>query len=71
MHAPPGDDAPATPASAEGYAPFGKHPENLPRHLPAPPTRLAASAGVRIERVDLARRRDRQRQARGHQYFAR
>jgi ribosomal protein S18 acetylase RimI-like enzyme len=48
-------------AGAEAYAPFGKPPENLPPDLPAPATRVAARGEVRIERIDLARRRDRQR----------
>jgi GNAT superfamily N-acetyltransferase len=61
MHAPSGTGAAPKPAAAEAYAPFGKPPENLPRHLPAPPTRAAARGDVRIERIDLARRRDRQR----------
>jgi GNAT superfamily N-acetyltransferase len=55
-----GDSPAATPAG-DAYAPFGKPPEHLPPHLPGPPTRAPAPADVRIERVDLGRRRDRAR----------
>jgi GNAT superfamily N-acetyltransferase len=61
MQAPSAKDAAAAPGASEEYAVFGKPPENLPRHLPAPATRVAAAADVRLERIDLSRSRDRAR----------
>jgi GNAT superfamily N-acetyltransferase len=40
---------------------FGRPPGELPRHLPAPPTRIADRGDVRLVRVDLASKRDRKR----------
>jgi GNAT superfamily N-acetyltransferase len=60
MQAPSGKEAATARTASDEYAVFGKPPENLPRHLPAPPTRVTA-ADVRLERIDLARGRDRAR----------
>jgi GNAT superfamily N-acetyltransferase len=49
------------PASADEYAPFGKPPVKLPRHLPAPPSRVVGRGDVRVVRLDLSRKRDRSR----------
>jgi GNAT superfamily N-acetyltransferase len=46
---------------ADEQNPFGQPPTNLPRHLPAPPTRATDRGDVRVERVDLACKRDRAR----------
>jgi GNAT superfamily N-acetyltransferase len=40
---------------------LGGPPVGLPRHAPAPPTRVADRGEVRLERIDLARKRDRSR----------
>ncbi len=61
MHETSGNEAKAVPTACEQYAPFGKPPQNLPRHLPAPTARVAAGGDVTIERIDLARKRDRKR----------
>jgi GNAT superfamily N-acetyltransferase len=61
MGASTGAGSGAGPAGEGGYAPFGKPPEHLPTHLPAPATRAAPGGDVRLERLDLARRRDRRR----------
>ena len=49
------------PVPAAGENPFGQPPKDLPRHLPAPPTRVADRGGVEVIRMDLARKRDRSR----------
>jgi GNAT superfamily N-acetyltransferase len=56
-------DAPSLRAApaADEQNPFGQPPRNLPRHLPAPPARVADRGDVRIERIDLARKSDRSR----------
>jgi GNAT superfamily N-acetyltransferase len=60
MNAPSGVGSSPGGAGADAYAPFGKPPQDLPRHAPPPPTR-AARGDVRVERLDLARARDRRR----------
>jgi GNAT superfamily N-acetyltransferase len=52
--------AAANPAGP-GAALFGKPPAGLPRHLPAPPSRVLDRTGVALERVDLARKPARRR----------
>ncbi len=41
--------------------PFGEPPRDLPKYLPAPPSRVTSSGGVRVEVIDLAKRSDRRR----------
>ena len=48
-------------ASEEAPKLLGGPPVGLPRHAPAPPTRVADRSEVRLERIDLARKRDRSR----------
>jgi hypothetical protein len=47
--------------SGDERNPFGQPPASLPRWLPGPPSRVRDRGDVVIERVDLARRRDRRR----------
>ncbi len=61
MQTPSGNDSAPPPGTADTYAPFGKPPEHLPHHLPAPPGRAAGRGDVRVERIDLRRKRDRAR----------
>ncbi|NJK89193.1 MAG: hypothetical protein HC923_07155 [Myxococcales bacterium] len=44
---------------AHDEAVFGRPPESLPMHHPAPPTRAPSSTGLRTEAFDFTRRRDR------------
>ncbi len=56
-------DAPtphAEPPAGEDAA-LGQPPKDLPRRLPAPPTRTTDRAGIRVVEIDLARKRDRSR----------
>lgn len=54
-------DSPRPAAPSPAASPFGQPPRDLPRHLPAPAARVVDRGDVRVERVDLARRRDRRR----------
>jgi GNAT superfamily N-acetyltransferase len=48
-------------ASEQVEHPFGAPPKDLPTYRPGPPTRTADVAGVKLERIDLAKRSDRTR----------
>lgn len=52
---------PAARITGDAEHPFGAPPKDLPPLLPAPPTRVTGSSGVRIEVIDLAKKSDRKR----------
>lgn len=57
MDAPP----PRDPAATAEPSLLGQAPTDLPHRFPAPPTRSMDRGDVRVERIDLARKRDRAR----------
>lgn len=55
------DPAPKTAVAESDDYRFGAPPKDLPKLAPAPPSRVVDRGGVRIETIDLAKKRDRVR----------